>query len=594
MARLEERLRHELERAAHPSDGSGVYEELIKRRERRRTRRKVEAATLAIVVVAGSLAGVYALSQVFGPVETHSPGPLVSGPFENGALVYTDGDAIVIVDPNGTEHTVPSPADGAPWHIAWSPDGRHLAVAMFADPRRSLWVMRSDGSGSIEIADANNVHRPSWSSDGSQLTYSIERGGRTEVHVVNADGSDDHVVLGQDAPGNYAVFSSTFSPDGTQILFDAGTEDGYDIFLMGADGSGIRQLTHSGTDHNPSWSPDGTRIAFTRQEAASESDIFVMDTDGSNVQRLTEDGPKFTNLDPQYSPDGTEITFEHAENGAVGPIIVMNADGTDPQTLVEAQVLGFSWQPVAAGTESPTPSQETVGEDIGLGFSVCNVSSLEGSFFGDGQHQTAYVATRLSDTGHCPEPGSGSDVVAVDLTGEGSVDLTLGPIGCELVCRVFSAPDMDGDGTSEILVAQAGGSVLGLGLYDVRGSDDPGADGVTLVRVDVAEPGDPEGGFRPGRPVLLWLGGDGFMLDTLRCGTVPAPDGPGIVATAAESLPHDVIDAVWHAHEVTLALQSDGATHVVSARDFTEPVSTGPDGPSFGSGETLCGSNLGP
>jgi hypothetical protein len=41
-------------------------------------------------------------------------------------------------------------------------------------------------------------------------------------------------------------------------------------------------------------------------------------------------------------------------------------------------------------------------------------------------------------------------------------------------------------------------------------------------------------------------------------------------------------------------LQSDGAMHVVSPRDFTEPVSRGPDGPSFGSGETLCGSNLGP
>ena len=173
----------------------------------------------------------------------------------------------------------------------------------------------------------------------------------------------------------------------------------------------------------------------------------------------------------------------------------------------------------------------------------------------------------------------------------------LGPIGCENVCRVFSAPDVDGDGTSEILVAQAGGSVLGLGLYDVVGGD-PGADGVTLVRTGVAEPGDPISGFRPGRPALLWLGGDGFTLDTLRCGTAPTPGGPGIIATSAEALPHDAVDALWHAHEVTLTLQSDSALHVVSVRDFTEPVGAtgplGPTGPSFGSGETLCGSNLGP
>jgi hypothetical protein len=595
MALLEERLRTELERAAHPTDGSGVYEELVRRRVRRRLRRKLEVAMLAVVVVAGSLAGVIVLSRVFRSGDGHHTiGRLVSGPFENGALAYTDGRSIVIVDTDGTKHTVPSPADGMAWHVAWSPDGQHLAVAMFADPGRSLWIMRSDGSDAFQIADADNVGRPSWTSDGARLTYTLERSGRTEVHVANADGSDDHVVLGQDAPGTYAVFSSTFSPDGTQILFDAGTDSGYDIFVMGSDGSDVRQITHTGTDYNPSWYPDGTRIVFTRQESASESDIFVMNADGSNVRRLTDDGPKFTNLDAAYSPDGSKITYEHPENGGVGPVIAMNADGTDPRVLVDAQVLGFSWQPVAAAETSTSPSSAVGGSDIGLGFPLCNVSALEGSFFGDGRHQTAYVATRLSDTGECPQAGSGFDLVAVDLAGTGGADVSLGPIGCELVCRVFSAPDVDGDGTSEILVAQAGGSVLGLGLYDVVGSGDPGADGVSLVRIGVAEPGDPSGGFPAGRAALLWLGGDGFTLDTLRCGTAPVPGGPGIIATTAESLPHDAVDAVWHAHEVTLSLGSDDDLHVLSTRDFTEPVSSGPDSPSFGSGETLCGSNLGP
>jgi hypothetical protein len=597
MAQLDERLRDELEQAARPPDASGVYEEIVRRRERRHVRRKLEVAMLAVVVIAGSLAGVVALSRVFGSGDGHHTiGPLVSGPFENGALAYTDGQSIVIVDTDGTKHTVPSPADGMAWHIAWSPDGQHLAVAMFGDPGRSLWIMRSDGSDAFQVADADNVGRPSWASDGSRLTYTLERSGRTEVHVANADGSDDHVVLGQDAPGTYAVFSSVFSPDGTEILFDAGTDSGYDIFVMGADGSDVRQITHTGSDYNPSWSPDGTQIVFTRQERASESDIFVMEADGSNVQRLTDDGPKFTNLDAAYSPNGSKITYEHPENGGVGPIIVMNADGTDPRILVDAQVLGFSWQPVALGSISATPSasQGVGGNDLGLGFPVCNVSSLEGSFFGDGRRQTAYVATRLTDTGDCPPEGMGFDVIAVDLAGTGDDDLSLEPIGCYMVCRVFSAPDVDGDGTSEILVAQAGGSVLGLGLYDVVGSGDPGADGVALVRVVVGRRGDPSGGFRPRRPALLWLGGDGFTLDTLRCGTVPAPDGPGIVTTSAESLPHDSVDAVWHAHEVTLSLGNNGELHVVSTRDFTEPASSGPDGPSFGSGETLCGSNLGP
>jgi len=57
---------------------------------------------------------------------------------------------------------------------------------------------------------------------------------------------------------------------------------------MDADGGNVRQLTDNpGSDINPAWSPDGTRIAFSRYRAW-DKDIYVMDADGGNVQRLTE------------------------------------------------------------------------------------------------------------------------------------------------------------------------------------------------------------------------------------------------------------------------------------------------------------------
>ena len=68
----------------------------------------------------------------------------------------------------------------------------------------------------------------------------------------------------------------------------------------------------------------------------------------------------------------------------------------------------------------------------------------------------------------------------------------------------------------------------------------------------------------------------------------------GSVATSAESLPHDSPDAEWHAHQTTFVLADEGLLRVVDVRDFTEPVTDDPGGPSFRSGETLCGSNLGP
>lgn len=582
---LDERLRRELERAAQPADPSGLYEDLIRRRERRRIFRKVQIGVLAAAVVAGSIAGVYGLSLVFSSSERTGPRPLSPGTRSNGDVAFTTGDAIVVSAPDGDDRrTVPLPGTGIAWHVAWSPNGRQLAVAMFADPDRSLWVMNADGSDAVRIATADNVHRPSWHPGGEHLTYSAETDGITEIHVVRSDGSEDRVVYSEDAPGTYAVFSSTFSPDGSSIVFDAGTDSRYDIFVMDTYGTNVRRLTDTGTDHNPSWSPDGERIVFTRQEHASESDIFVMDADGSNVQRLTNDGRSFTNLDPQFSPDGSMITYEAAKNGGVGSVIAMAANGTDPYVLIEGDVLGFSWQPVPeGGGVSPLPSRSpTVGEDIGLGFPVCNVTSVSG-VFAPGTSGKAFVATKTGDAGMCPEGGRAFQVVAVDVSGDGLADASYGPLECDPFCSAFAAPDVDGDGTDELLIQNVQFSIAGLRLYDVR--SDPRPD---VFPVTVGTPGYPEGDLGPGAEPQLWIGGDAFQVDGLRCETTSA--GRVLVFTSASMEPPDAVDSVWVASEITFRLEPDGTVTVVDHRTFDEPVVQG--GPSFATRNRLCGARL--
>lgn len=313
------------------------------------------AALVALVVaVAGTAVAVVAFrvggagSPDFGvPV---SPVPVVSD--ENGLLAYTTGGrlngGIDIARPDGTlVRTIPSPAPGLAWHVAWSPDGQRLAVAVFAvsgGSERSLWVINADGTHPVEIASGSNVHRPSWSPDGSWLAYSIDRAATAEIHVVRPDGSDDMVVRSEPRSGTFEIFSAMFSPDGKQILFDEGTDSNFDIFVMDADGSNVRQLTHTGVDYNPAWSPDGRQIVFTRQEGAA-SDIFLMGADGSDVRRLTEGEPNDVNLNPLFSPDGTMIAYMATGSGNSNPIIQIQLDGSDPMTLVDREVLGFSWAP---------------------------------------------------------------------------------------------------------------------------------------------------------------------------------------------------------------------------------------------------------
>jgi Tol biopolymer transport system component len=109
----------------------------------------------------------------------------------------------------------------------------------------------------------------------------------------------------------------------------------------GADGIHVGRGTID--DTNPSWSPDGRRIAFQSNRAGTW-DVFVANSDGTDVRRLTTDPASDT--DPQWSPDGTTIAFESAQRGAFG-LYTINPDGSGLRKLADLgpDDPGFSWSP---------------------------------------------------------------------------------------------------------------------------------------------------------------------------------------------------------------------------------------------------------
>ena len=206
---------------------------------------------------------------------------------------------IFVADADGTDVRSIEPdtrygeASGEAGPPVWSPDGRRIAF----DTLGGIYVMSPDGDGLRLVTryegDQSCVDlQPSWSPDGRRLVFAVLcDGGNEGLWVVNLDGSARTQLL---APGKDLsdLTEPAWSPDGSRIAFAGayplgGGEFGSHVYVMNANGTGIRQLTQgSGLYATPRWSPDGRSLLIV--DLTAEDSVYSMDADGTNVRRLTD------------------------------------------------------------------------------------------------------------------------------------------------------------------------------------------------------------------------------------------------------------------------------------------------------------------
>jgi dipeptidyl aminopeptidase/acylaminoacyl peptidase len=121
-----------------------------------------------------------------------------------------------------------------------------------------------------------------------------------------------------------------WSPDGTKIVFTRFTGGTDEIFVMNADGTNQTNISNNAAGHDvhAGWSPDGTKIVFARA-VGSNYEIYTMNPDGTNQTNISNHAD--TDSDPAWSPDGTKIAFTRSDG--VAEVFVMNADGTNQTNL---------------------------------------------------------------------------------------------------------------------------------------------------------------------------------------------------------------------------------------------------------------------
>lgn len=257
-------------------------------------------------------------------------------------------------------------------YLSLSPDGRRL---VFESDRSGydIWKMNVDGTGLARLTNrdggkAEGTNRqPQWSPDGTRIAFLSNREGRTQgyysglydVYVMDADGSNPRNVsasLGNELGSD--VRMSGWSPGG-QVVFESTDYIGgayHDrVYLVNADGSGLRALFPGGVDHSPAWSPDGSRVAFISRRDGEER-LYVMNADGSDARALTwhvgwDRLPGWSNDGREmaytpWSPDGTRIVFQRLGNvNTWGTLHVIGVDGEGLQQLT-AEIATFNgWSP---------------------------------------------------------------------------------------------------------------------------------------------------------------------------------------------------------------------------------------------------------
>jgi len=595
MSKVDDELTRLLRRAERPVDGDVLFEGLARRRSRRERVRRVQAGLLAFAVLAGTGVGFVALRDAFepddgGPAVSPSPGVLPS----NGEIVFSAGSADGFVhlyamqqDGSGRRQITDFGTDDtAP---AVSPDGRTIAfVHQLEETTPAIATIKLGGGAVTWLTDADHfvTDGPSWSPDGTRITFAATHGEGQRIYVMGADGSDPRPIT---PPDVYWPHGPAWSPDGTTIAFAASPinrDDApsvWDIYTVAPDGGALTNVTQTSDrlrdEGGPTWSPDGHRIAFTRNGSDGSSIVIRRLSDGVETQ-LT-DGT-FVEGSPAWAPDGRWIAFDRAgverdpgEHPAQQDLWLVRPDGTGETRLTTDGAFAPTWQPIPPGgvvpspTESvepsPSPAPSAVDEtglvEVGLAFPICHASRIAGvDFLGDGAFGIAWVGTRANSDGTCPGNADRYGVAA-DFSGDGIAESWSGDtIESCVGCEPFKAMDLNGDGRDELIVIQSYFSIMQYGVYTVVPADGQ----PQIVPFRTGDPGHPQHSLDPGEPFTFWAGGDAGSADWFYCDSLPE-----IRLTGTESPIDGGPDAETTVHETHVSLGTDGIAHILDAQTYT-------------------------
>lgn len=471
----------------------------------------------------------------------------------SGKLVFvsdrTGNPEVYVADSSGQQNVTNDPADDT--DAKFSPDGTRIVFVSDRNGNPDVYVMNADGSGVTQLTDTAGASEssPVFSPDGTEIAFERDN----DIYVMNADGSE--LIRASDGMGFY--WDPAFSPDGSKILVASPIRDDSStggLFIMNANGTGLAQRLTTGSDHRqPVFSPDGQTIVFE-----IPFKLHRMNADGSGIAQLTSTPSWEGEFSPSFSADGSRIAYHGSTDGSTWDILLVSANGTGRTNLTNGTGPNSDpdW-PGGPGLPFVCPATTAAGAlDTCFNRSGMIVTRASADASPDIPHDAAYGLVVQPDgklvVAGFANVGGQADFALARYNADGALDGTFGaggivttPFGADTNDKAFAlAIQPDGKLVAAGETAGVSASDFALARYNADGTLDTafGTGGTVTTSVGTSISSQYEGALSiaiqsDGKIVVggyTWSDGIGNVVVLLRYdagGTLDATFGTGGIVT---------------------------------------------------------------
>ena len=260
------------------------------------------------------------------PTPVRSDGlPIVSPDGSRIAFTSNRGgaDDVFVISPNGTNERRLTNTRESEGNLAWTASGKQILFSVFKDNIGHLYGIDPDGKNQHELASVPG-RGPTLSPDGQRLVYMAGTWIATRLMVSAFDGTNAKQIT----DGSSIAWNNHWSPNGNLIAFTGRNDPKGElaVFVMNADGSSRRQVTHipeeEGGAQWPVWSPNGRQLAIQVNSRIQKGSahIWIVDVATGDAHKLAAHTEAYLDETPSWFPDGKRIALPEQSNGKDGSV----------------------------------------------------------------------------------------------------------------------------------------------------------------------------------------------------------------------------------------------------------------------------------